>query len=599
MRLRLLAAALLCAASAARAETASPIIVTASRVAETADETLAPVTVITREDIERSQAQTLADLVRATPGVSVDVNGGRGKLTNLKLRGTSSDHTLVLVDGIKVGSATNGQVALQDIPAAQIDRIEIVRGPRSSLYGSEAIGGVVQIFTRRTQDGFTPNASLTAGSYGTRELSVGFSGRHGASWYSLQAQGVEVDGYDAWEPAEPDDDGYRSRSASLRAGHRFASGLETELHAFRSESENEFDGTAQDESESALEVFGARLGYMIGDFWHATFTAGRSRDDADNFKAGVFSTRFDTERDTASLQNDFSLGDHLLTLGFDYQEDRVDSAESYAVDSRTNRGLFTQYRTAFGAHDLQLAVREDDNEQFGRHRTGNLALGIGVTADLRLTAAYGTAFHAPTFNDLYWPSGGNPDLNPETATSTEIGLQSLAGPVRVDLRLFRTDLDGLITWACTLNCGGSWEDDIWLPVNVDRARIDGAELAIGGDIAGWTTRIAITVLEPRDEATGNVLPRRARRALRVDTDRTFGAYALGATLVAEGDHYDDLANTEELAGYATLAVRAGYRLTHDWRLEARLENVFDQDYRTAADYVQPGRSYYLTLAWRP
>jgi vitamin B12 transporter len=597
----LTAVGLLCALSTVHAvESASPIIVTASRVAETADESLAPVTVIERTDIERSQSQSLSDLLRATPGVSLDVNGGRGKLTNLMLRGTASNHTLVLVDGIKVGSATNGQVALQDIPAAQIERIEIVRGPRSSLYGSEAIGGVIQIFTRRPEDGLNPNASLTVGSYGTREASAGVNGRHGASWYSVQVQGVATDGFDAYLPAEPDDDGYLSRSASVRAGHAFASGLDMELHAFRSESENDYDGTYQNETESSIEVVGGRLGYEIADFWHAALTAGRSRDDSDNLKDGVFSTRFDTQRDSASLQNDFSLGDHLLTLGFDYQADQVDSTEAYDVDSRINRGLFTQYRTAFGAHDLQLAMRGDDNEQFGYHRTGNLAWGMGFGDGLRVTAAYGTAFNAPSFNDLYWPFVGNPDLEPETASSTEIGLQTLTGPMRLDLRLFRTDLNNLITWACTVNCtDADWLNDVWQPVNVNRARIDGIELALSGDLAGWATRVAITVLDPRDEATGNVLARRSREALRVDTDRVFDSFGLGATLIAEGDRYDDPDNTQELAGYATLDLRADYAVAHDWRLGARIENVFDQDYQTAAGYAQPERSYYLTLAWRP
>lgn len=524
------AAWLLLGTQSAFATELGPIIVTVTRTAQTVDETLAAVTVITRKDIERRQAQSVQDLLHGLPGLSITNSGGAGKATSVFMRGTESDHVLVLIDGIKVGSATAGTTAFQDIPIALIERIEIVRGPRSSLYGSEAIGGVIQIFTRKGDNAFTPLFSIGGGSDSTYQATAGISGGGERGWFNLNANAVNTEGFNACNgkpspdgagcfTTEPDTDGYRNRSGSLRAGYRFDSGLELETNLLHATSDTEFDGSYVNESESVQQVFGATLHYSPLDMWKITFAAGQSRDESDNFKDDAFKSRFDTERDTVSLQNDFTIADsHLLTLGTDYQDDRVDSTTAFAVNSRDNTGLFTQYQGTSSIHDVQLSLRRDDNEQFGDHATGGAAWGYALNGDLRFTASYGTAFKAPTFNELYFPGYGNPDLRPEESRSLELGLRDQPAWGSWSLNIYETQIDDLIAYDASL----------FAPNNIDQTRIHGLEAVVGTHFSDWDLNTNLSLLDPENRSgganDGNVLPRRARQSLRLDADRDFGRY---------------------------------------------------------------------------
>ncbi len=580
-----------------------PIVVTASRVVQTADETLASVTVIDREEIEKQQAVSVPDLLRGVPGLVVSNSGGPGSPSSLFLRGTNSDHVLVMIDGVKVGSPTLGTTPFEHIPVEQIERIEIVRGPRSSLYGSEAVGGVVQIFTRRGGGEWSPSFSLGGGRYGTYKGSAALSGGGGSAWFNATLSGVDTRGFNACdgEPGvagcftrEPDTDGYRNLSGSLRAGYRFDNGTEVDTHWLRTEGDTEFDGDFQNESETVQQVLGAGVRLSPTDIWALSLKAGRSRDDSDNFKDGVFSTRFETERDTVSLQNDISVAeDHLLTLGLDYQDDRVGGSTAYPVTSRDNNGLFGQYLRRFGLHDIQASLRGDDNEQFGSHTTGGLAWGYEFADGLRLTASYGTAFRAPTFNQLYFPDFGNPDLRPEESESIELGLSGRVGWGNWSLNAYQTDLDDLI----------AFDANTFAPGNIEAARIRGLEAVVDARFLDWDLGANLTLLDPLNRGSGpnrdNLPPRRAEWSLRVDLDRAFGRFSLGATLLAVGRRYDDIANTLELDAYATVDLRAEYRLAQAWRIQARADNLFDEDYETASFYNQPGRSLFLTLRYQP
>ncbi len=581
------------------------IVVTATRTTQTADETLAAVTVITRRDIERSQARSVQDLLRGEPGISISNNGGPGKATSVFLRGTESDHVLVLIDGVKSGSATLGTTAFQDIPVDQIERIEIVRGPRSSLYGSEAVGGVIQILTRKGGGPVKPYLSLGGGSYRTYNASAGVSGGGKHGWFNVSASGITTEGFNACngKPSpggagcfayEPDKDGYRNAAGSARAGYRFANGAEVDVNALRAEGKNRFDGSFVNESKSTQQVLGARLRLAPLTAWHMTLAAGQSRDDSDNFKDGVFKSRFNTTRDSATLQNDVTLGQaHLLTLGLDYQNDKVNSTTAYAVTSRDNKGLFAQYQGMFGPQSVQLAVRSDDNEQFGERTTGGLAWGYDLGRDLRLTASCGTAFKAPTFNELYFPGYGNSSLRPEESRSYEVGLRGKDAWGGWSLNAYQTDVNDLI----------AYDASIVAPANIDEARIHGLEAVHSLRLSDWQLRSALTLLDPENRASGanygKMLPRRAEQALRLDLDRVLGRFRVGGSLLAEGRRYDDLANTREMDGYAILNLRGEYTLAKAWRLQARIENLFDKQYETASFYNQPGRSYFVTLRYQP
>jgi vitamin B12 transporter len=580
-----------------------PIVITAGRVAQPAEQLLAVTTVLDRRAIEQSQARTVPELLRGFNGVQFGSSGGRGQVNSLFLRGTESDHVLILIDGVRVGSAALGVTALEQIPLEQVERVELVRGPRSSLYGSEAIGGVLQVFTRRGGGSWRPRASLSAASHGTWEGAAGFGGGGDQGWYSVNLSGVDSDGFNACqgEPGrggcfthEPDRDGYRQWSGQARAGYRFGPGRELDLHWLRSEADTEFDGSFQNQSDLLQQVFGGSVSWRIDPAWDLLAQFGRSRDESDNFKDGRFSSRFETRRDSLSLQGNLRFAsDHLLSLGLDYLDDRVDGSVAYPVQSRDNLGWFAQYLGQTGAMDWQASLRLDDNQQFGEHVTGGLGWGWRTPAGVRLGLTYGTAFKAPTFDELYFPGFGNSELDPEESETLELGLSGSSARLIWSLNLFETRIDRLIAFDALS----------YSPANIDAARIRGLELDLQGSWQGWQWRADMSLLDPRNRGDGandgHLLPRRAQQTARLDVQKSFGDLALGATLNGVGRRYDDLANDHRLGGYATLDLRLEWALREDWQVQGRVSNLFDKDYQTAGYYNQPGRTFLLGLRYQP
>jgi vitamin B12 transporter len=596
--------------TAAQAQDLDQVVVTATRTARTQDDTLAAVTVIDRARIERLQPASLVTLLRGEAGVSIGNQGGAGKQSSLFLRGSEADHVLVLVDGVRMGSASAGLTAWQDIPVAQIERIEIVRGPFSSLYGSEAIGGVVQIFTRRPQGAFAPHASLAAGSFGTLRASAGLGGTVGDGWYSVNTAHEHTDGINAlrdnpaspWDDAglNPDRDGYRNDSVTAQAGYRFSDAWDADARLFRAEGRNEYDGSFADVSKVQQQAVSARVGFKPSDALALTLRAGQSRDLADDYLGDLHASRFQTRRSQGSLQADVGLGERagLLTLGFDWLRDAVDASTPFDVDQRISRGVFGQWQGSFGAHALQLAARRDEDDQFGGETTGSALWGWDFNDALRFTASYGTAYKAPSFNDLYYPGYGNPNLSPETSRSVELGLRGTHGWGRWGVQAFETRVDDLIAYDATLVDAAH---PFGQPNNVEQARIRGVELTGAAALAGWDVQGALTWLDPRNRSgdfnDGNLLPRRARRTARIDVDRSFGAFSVGGSVFASGERYDDPYNSTRMGGYTLFDLRAGYAFNKQWSVQAGVANAGDRDYETAAYYRQPGRAYTLTLRY--
>ncbi|PSL12216.1 vitamin B12 transporter [Marinobacterium halophilum] len=576
--------------------TPDTLLVTATRTAQTADQALASVTVIDREEIERKQAQTVTELLQQTPGVTVINNGGRGKATSISLRGTSSKQVLVLVDGIKVGSATLGSTSFEHLAIDQIERIEVVRGPRSSLYGSEAIGGVVQIFTRKGTQGFKPRFSVGAGSDDAREVTLGASGGNDDGWYNLDISDFTTDGFNAKAPGaygyNADDDGYDNRSYALSGGYRFSDRIEAQLNWSQNRGDNEYDGGAAFDdysTQARLQTLGAALNLKPTDNWHLNLTAGQSQDKATEYGDGVYQSHIETQRNVAGLQSEHFFAHSQLTWGVDYQQDEVTSSKAYALNERDNVGVFGLYQLFLGQHDLAFSLRRDDNEQFGVETTGSVAWGVELPRDLRLTASYGTAFNAPTFNDLYWPGSGNPDLQPEESDSWELGLSGDHAGVQWSANLYQNDVENLIAWAP--NSSGNW-----IPMNVNEARVRGLELVAATRLANWDLSTSLDLMDPKDRDTDELLNRRARKVFNLSADRDFGAYAVGGNVQAVGKRND---GSERLSGYTTVDLRGSYALGNDWSLRAKIENLLDEDYQTAKDYNQPDRTYWLSLHYAP
>jgi len=595
-----------------------PVIVTATRTAQTVDETLASVTVISRKDIERQQARSIQDLLRGVPGISIANNGGPGKNTSVFMRGTASDHALVLIDGIRTGSATTGGAAFQNIPIEQIERIEIVRGPRSSLYGSEAIGGVIQIFTRKGyRDGFKPSFSFGGGSYGTIKGSAGLSGSIGRGWFNMNLSGTDTKGFNACtgKPSpggagcftnEPDKDGYHNIAGSLRAGYRFESGLDIETNFLRSNGKTNFDGTFTNKSELVQQVFGGTMRYSPVDIWKISLIGGRSFDNSKNFLENAFASKFNSRRDTVTVQNDLTLSkNHLLTIGADYKNDHISSTEDYAVTSRNNWGVFAQHQATIFKQELLLSIRHDDNEQFGSRVTGGAAWGYAFADWMKLTASFGTAYKAPTFNELYFPNFGNENLKPEESRSFEVGTNGKTDWGSWSFNIYETRIDDLI----------AFDSDTFAPANIDKVRIRGFEGIVKTQIQGWQLNANLTLLDPKNRSSrdnpnrGNTLPRRAKQSFRFDANKQFdkftlgsipfGKFTVGGMLLVEGERYDNLSNTRKLDSYIKFDLRGEYMVNRSWRVQGRIENLFNERYETAAFYNQPGRNFFVTLRYQP
>jgi len=585
------------------------VVVTATRTASTTDDSLAAVEVIDRREIERSQARSLQDLLRGRAGIDLSNQGGLGKVSTLFLRGTESDHTLFLVDGVRVGSATSGLTALQDLPLELIDRIEIVRGPRSSLYGSEAIGGVIQVFTRGARKGVHTRFHAGAGSHRLRELGAGldiggdaFDG--GNVWFGLDASHQSSNGIDAcrgigppvfagcgMDQPDPDRDGYENHSVSLRTGFAAGNGWSGDARVLRSEGLNEYDANAAfglpDRSRTLQQVVGGQLRRDTGGRLALRLGAGRNTDRSNNDLAGVPTDGFATRRDSATLQADIRLDEaRLLTLGADWARDSggIDSAFASFDARRGDRAAFAQYQGRFGRHDLQLSARHDDNDQFGGHDTGSVAWGMDLARGLRLTASHGTAFKAPTFNELYYPYYGNPALRPETSRSSEIGIAQRSDDWHWQVNAYRTVVEDLIVY----------DPQLFVANNIERGRIRGAEFAGGATLAGWGLSLQATMLDARNGSEGfdgKLLPRRSRHSARLDADRALGGWRIGGTIVAKGARYDDAGNTLRLPGHATVDLRLERDLGRGWTVRGGIRNALDREYETVAYYRQPGREY--------
>ncbi len=577
------------------------MVVTATRSETPRNQLSAASTVYTRNDIERLQVKTLPELLRGSTGLDMTQSGGLGTTTSVFMRGTNADHVLVLVDGIKVGSATLGSTPFEFVPIDQVERVEIIRGPQSSLYGSEAIGGVIQIFTRKGGDSGTPKFSLDAGggAYDTYRTAGNVNGRWQNNWYSLGASSIGTEGINARQAipgpfgfSQPDRDGYQNTAMNARAGHRFDNNAEVEATFIRAEGTNEFDSNfGGDHSKFVTQTVGVSGKTAITDNWHSTLRLGQSLDQNDTFLPNnSFDSRFNSTRWNASWLNEVALTDgHRLILGSDYRLDEVESTVAYTVKSRYDVGVFGEYRGQFfDNHFINASVRGDKNEQFGDYVTGNVGWRSNWGYGISTFANFGNAFKAPSFNDLYFPNYGNPNLKPEESTSVEVGLAGNHDWVQWELRAYHTDIDNLITPVPDKNFNYSAQ-------NVGKSQIDGLEAEIGTQWQGWNAKLNMTMLNPEIRETNKRLPRRAAKTLSFDLSRSLGQFDVGAYVLAQDHRFDNPDNSIRVAGFVTVDLRAAYHINKNWALSAKLNNLLDKNYQTVNTYNQLGMNYFFSI----
>ena len=581
------------------------IVVTATRTAQTVDRSLAAVTVISRDDIERAQATDITELLRMQAGVDVTRTGGMGQQTSVFLRGTNSNHVLVLVDGVRASSASTGIFAWQTLDPSQIERIEIVRGPRTVLYGSDAIGGVIQIFTRRPQGA---EARLEAGSFGTRAAQAGFSTGK-AVRFNANVNTRRTDGYSATNPSagvftyNPDEDG--SLQNSLTAGLQAQLGADSTLDAqtWYSTANTDSDPDAS-YSESENRIATVRLRQSLTTNWVQILAIGNTLDTIDSFDGtGLPSSRITTQRISGDWQHDISLNDrNLLSLGLNLVNDsgeNVDTGTSTLVFDRSTHaaGAFLNWQNRFTRQSVNIGVRYDEHSRYGGHGSGQLAWGWDMAEAWRLLAAYGTAYKAPDLSQLYHPGyggffAGNPDLTPEVTRSAELGaLYTPSAGQRLRINLFYTNADDLI----------AFEGTNAQAINIGKASMRGAELEYSLRRAPWRFVANATVQRAVNEITDADLLRRPHEKLALRLDRDFARRGnVGMEVLAFSSH-DDIDNitfdTIEVPGYAILNLLAAYPLAGQWLLSARVENLTDKVYENVSGYNTSPRAAYVALRY--
>ena len=570
------------------------VVVTASRMPQPVEATLADVSVITRADIDASAAHDLGDLLRLQAGVDIARTGGPGSQTSLFLRGTNNNHVLVLVDGIRVAALGTGVFTWETLPLDTVERIEIVRGPRASYWGSDAIGGVVQIFTRKLEG---PRVSVGYGTYGDANANAGIGQRGDRGGFSVQVGKRDVDGFPSQNENgfgyEPKDHGFDNRH--LVAGGDLRVGTQTlALNAVRSEGDVEFAGG---ESGFTQQAVVASLAGPLGTRWQHRLEAGQSRED---YETPVYFTAYASRRNSLGWQNAFDLAEgQRLIAGIDHQRERGENIDTFGGtpvyrESRRNTGVYAGWQAAFGALDSELSLRHDDNSVFGSANTGSAALGWRFSDGLRAYASHGKAFRGPSLNEQYSPGfgglyAGNPDLDPETSRSTEIGLEATpAEGQRFKASVYRTRVRNLISFT-----GTDFQAE-----NVARARIDGSELAYDGRFGIWQVGATMTWQDPRNEDTDTALLRRPKHKATARLERRFGdALRLGAEVLYAGQR-DDVGGLG-LPSYTLFNIRGSWQLNETWKTVARVENAGNRDYELARGYNTPGRAGYLELVWEP
>lgn len=580
----------LAAADMAGSVPLNPVVVTATRTERKLDDSLSSVTVVDRATIERQQPRQFAELLRGRPGVDVVSNGPYGKATSVFLRGTSNNQSMLVVDGIRMGSATTGGPSWQFLPPQLIERVEIVRGPRGSVYGPDAIGGVVQVFTPQGQGEASPWVEVGGGSFSTREYGGGVSGEAGNTSYNIGAHHFQTDGIALREGGERR--GYDNTSVVGRLSHEFGDAGELGVTSLHSEGTTQFIGG---ETDFVHEAIGATYDLGITRSWDSRFVVGRSLDEGLNRTEDGSESRFDTERQLLNWQNSIYAGDHEFVVGVDYLDDKVTSSTEYEEDSRNNTGTYVQALLDFAPASVELGLRNDDNESFGTVSTGSFAAGYQFSEAHRARLSWGEAFRAPSFNELYFPNFGNPDLDPEESTTTELGFSGLYDTWFWDASVYETEVENLIEFVFA---GGQFA-----PQNVNEARIRGLELGTGLDLDAWTIYGSVSYTDPKDLETGKRLRRRTKQSARLEVDRELGDWSLGATVIAQSHRFNDAEGQERLPGFGLLNLRAGWDFADRWNARLTVDNALDRDYVTARDsfngfdYQQPGRSVHLTLRY--
>lgn len=579
-------------ASSPEVDTLPTTVVTATRVAQPLTDVLADVTLLDEQQIRDSGAVTISDLLKRQPGLELSRNGGPGTATSMYMRGADTRFTAVYIDGVRVDSQATGGAPWEAIALGQVERVEIVRGPAAAVYGSDAVAGVVQIFTKKGEGPFTPYVGVGAGNRRTGRVEAGFSGQNGAVDYALGLARDVSRGYNIKTNGNPDDDGYRQTSASGRLGLQINPKQRVELTGTSTNVKAEYDGYTPD----LYDLGKSRLS-TLGAAWNAQWTKNYSTrlsvsESQQRYETSPSPYLTKTTLHNYLWQNEWRQGDHLFTGTLERREDKL---VNDPIDrSRHQDGMALGYAYTGGPHTLQVNVRHDHDSEFGGQPTGSVAYGYRFAPGWRVTGGISTAYRAPTLYQRF-SQYGDADLSPEKGRNVEVGLHWAQQSSRFGVTAYYNRVRNLITFGAAGACDslyGCYE-------NTGRAILRGVTISGAYKLAGVNLSGSLDLQDPHDADTGHLLARRAKRILKLNADTRVADWTLGAEMQAVSHRWDNAANTTRLGGYGVVNLYASTTIAREWQLLARIDNVGDRDYQLAGTYPQPGRTFYVGLRWTP
>ncbi|MFT7723036.1 MAG: TonB-dependent receptor [Roseateles sp.] len=588
------------------------VVTTATRSPQRLSEVLADLTVITRADIERQAAASLADLLRNNGCGELARNGGPAGTTSVFLRGADNRHTLVLIDGVKTDSQATGGASWQGLPLAQIERVEVLKGPASALYGSDAVGGVIQIFTRKGGGRSSADVGIAAGNLGTYKADAYLAGAAGLFDYAVTGAFEGTDGFNATVdyPGSfsyvPDRDGFRRRQGTVRVGAQFSAGQRVEALLMRTYTRGQYDGSKSRplvDDISKQDADAARLA------WTAQWTPGLQTqlsfgESRDRYETTPSPYLTETRVRNLALTGFYQLAaGQQLNFTAERSEDKLENSglRTAGVGKRHRNSAGLGYLLSAGAFDLQAHARHDRDSEFGDVNTGTLLAGYELAPGLRIVGSVGNAFRAPTIyqqGTVYGPDLGKPGVQPldaERGRNMEAAVKWNSGDVELSATAYRNRISNLIVFGAAGSCNSSFG----CYENVARARLQGVSLAGAARLAGVNLRATVDLQKPTDAANGLLLARRAKRLATLNADTTLGVWTVGAGLQAAGPRFDDAANKRRLGGYALLNLNAQLPLSREVKLQLNLDNVFGRDYQTAYGYAASPMTALVTLRWSP
>lgn len=578
-------------------------MVSVTRSEQPLSDVVADVSLIDRATLERSGAGGLADVLARIPGVEFARNGGPGNSTSVFVRGAENRFTAVYLDGVRLDSQATGGVAWENIPLALIDRIEVLRGPAAAVYGSDALGGVVQIFTRKgdaSLGSFAPAVGLGVGSRGTTKMNAGFAGNQGAWDYAVGLAGERSTGFNSRPTAgqNPDNDGYRSQAANANLGFQINPAHRLDATLLASSMNSQYDSSTVFVDERNLHKL-----QSTGLVWRAKWTDRYTSrltvtDSVSRYETTPSPYLTQTHLNGVLFQNEFRFGAQLLTVSAERRGDQLDNASSAFSPginkARSQNGLALGWGYNAGGHTLQLNARQDQDSEFGGKGTGSAAYAYALTPQWRATASAGTAFRAPTLYQRF-SEYGVASLKPESSRNLELGLRFAQGTSQFSAAAYQSRVSNLISFSVPGSCVSSFG----CYANTARAAYEGLTLAGKYRLGDVDLRASLDLQNPRDLDTGKRLARRAKQHAVMGADTRVSGWLLGAELQLTGQRFSGTSETQSLPGYGLLNLIGSTRLAKEWTLLARADNLTNRSYQSVSGYATPGRSLYVGMKWAP